>query len=301
MKTKRMPRKVTLLVPSYNEADGIGLVIDRLPREELKRAGFSVDVLVVDNGSTDGTAVVARAHGAAVVHEEKKGKGNAVRTGLYAISDDTDYVVMIDGDGTYDTGEIMRLLEPLDSGFADVVLGSRLTGKMAQDSMKALNRLGNWFFSALTRSVYKVNTTDTLTGYFAWRRDVIVKLRPYIVSSGFAIEMEMITKQAKLGFATCSVPITYAPRVGSSNLRPVRDGIRILTMFARQLFWSPQPGPQFEQAVPLADAVYALPAGLIPFDVGASALSQRPSAWRPNAVSPVPSVYAARARSTISS
>jgi dolichol-phosphate mannosyltransferase len=258
-------------------------------------------VLVVDNGSTDGTAVVARAHGAAVVHEEKKGKGNAVRTGLYAISDDTDYVVMIDGDGTYDTGEIMRLLEPLDSGFADVVLGSRLTGKMAQDSMKALNRLGNWFFSALTRSVYKVNTTDTLTGYFAWRRDVIVKLRPYIVSSGFAIEMEMITKQAKLGFATCSVPITYAPRVGSSNLRPVRDGIRILTMFARQLFWSPQPGPQFEQAVPLADAVYALPAGLIPFDVGASALSQRPSAWRPNAVSPVPSVYAARARSTISS
>ena len=200
---------------------------------------------------------------------------------------------MIDGDGTYDTAEIMRLLEPLDKGFADVVLGSRLTGKMDQDSMKSLNRLGNWFFSALTRVVYKVNTTDTLTGYFAWRRNVIVKLRPHIVSSGFAIEMEMITKQAKLGFDTCSVPITYAPRVGSSNLRPIRDGIRILAMFARQLFWSPQP-EQEQVAASLGDAVYALPMGLIPLDIEKTERSQRTAGWGSNTTSSVANACVAR-------
>ena len=70
---------------------------------------------------------------------------------------------------------------------------------------------------------------------------MIAALRPHIVSSGFAIEMEMITRQARLGFETYSVPITYAPRVGESNLRPVRDGLRILVMFARQLLWTPPP------------------------------------------------------------
>ena len=113
---------------------------------------------------------------------------------------------------------------------------------MTPSSMKRFNRLGNWFFTVLIRNVYKVNVTDTLTGYFAWRREAIVKLRPHIASEGFAIEMEMITKQARLGFETYSVPITYAPRVGETSLKPIRDGIRILGVFLRQLSWKPSPG-----------------------------------------------------------
>ncbi len=232
-------KKVTLLVPCFNEADSIGLVIDQLPRKCLRDAGYSVDVVVVDNASSDETAAVALAHGAAVVHEPRRGKGNAIRAGFYAISVDTDYVVMTDGDDTYRTGEILRMLEPLESGFCDVVLGSRLAGKMTKNSMKGLNRLGNWLFSLLVRYVYGVNVTDTLTGYFAWRHEVIVQLRPHIVSEGFAIEMEMITKQARLGFDAYSVPITYSPRVGETSLRPIRDGIRVLGMFLRQLYWRP--------------------------------------------------------------
>jgi len=146
---------------------------------------------------------------------------------------------MIDGDDTYKASEMLRLLEPLESGFCDVVLGSRLAGKMTDKSMRGLNRLDNWFFSALVRVVYRVNVTDTLTGYFAWRREVIMALRPHIVSSGFAIEMEVITRQARLGFEAYSVPITYASRMGESALRPIRDGFRILAMFARQLVWRP--------------------------------------------------------------
>lgn len=243
-------KHVTLLVPCYNEAESIGKLIASIPRAALSRAGYSIQVVVIDNNSEDETAAVAEAHGARVLVEERRGKGNAVRRGFFAIGRDTDYVVMIDGDDTYKVSEILRLLEPLDSGFCDIVLGSRLAGKMANDSMLFMNRFGNWFFSMIVRVFHKVNVTDTLTGYFAWRSEVVFALRPHINSPGFAIEMEMITKQAKLGFDAYSVPISYEPRIGDSSLRPIRDGFRILVVFARQLRWKPEKAASLGAVLP---------------------------------------------------
>jgi hypothetical protein len=249
-------KKVSVVIPCHNEAGSIGAVVDQLPYDKLSAAGYAVEIIVVDNNCTDETAAVATAHGARVICESKQGKGNAIRAGFQAVSDDSDYVVMLDGDGTYRSAEILRLLEPIESGFCDVVSGSRLAGKMTEDSMRGFNRLGNWFFSFLIRYVYRVNITDTLTGYLAWRSDVVVQLRPHIVSEGFALEMELITKMAKMGYTTYSVPITYAPRVGDSHLHPVRDGLRILGMFARQLMWEP-----FEHAIePVVEAAQPLTA-----------------------------------------
>lgn len=233
-------KKITVVIPCYNEEKGIAAVIKGFPREKLRAQGFKLEVLVVDNNSKDRTAEVARAAGARVLHEPKQGKGNAIRAAFYNVSDDTDYVVMCDGDDTYKAHEILRLVEVLDSGFGDVVIGSRMGGKMSEGSMKGFNRLGNWGFSFLVRTVYQVNVTDTLTGYFAWKRDVIVKLRQHLQSTGFAIEMEMITKMARLGYDIYSVPITYEPRLGESSLRPIYDGSRILREFVRQLRWRPQ-------------------------------------------------------------
>ena len=232
-------KKITVVIPCYNEEDGIAAVIKGFPRQKLKDYGFKLDVIVVDNNSSDHTAEVAKAAGARVLHEPKQGKGNAIRTGFYNISDDTDYVIMCDGDDTYKPYEILRLVEALDSGFAEVVVGSRMGGKMRDGSMKGFNRLGNWGFSFLVRAFYKVNVTDTLTGYFGWKRDVVVKLRQHLESSGFAIEMEMITKMARMGYQIYSVPITYEPRLGESSLRPIHDGVRILRAFMRQLNWHP--------------------------------------------------------------
>jgi glycosyltransferase involved in cell wall biosynthesis len=195
---------------------------------------------------------VARQHGARVVHEPKQGKGNAMQTGFYNISDDAEYVVMLDGDDTYKASEMIRMLEPLSSGFADAITGSRMGGKIKPGSMRAFNRLGNWLFSFLVRTAYQVSVTDTLTGYFAWRREALVKLRPYIKSSGFAIEMEMITKMARMGFQIYSVPITYEPRLGESSLRPIGDGFRILKTWAHQLHWKPRP----EKIAFVTDAIY---------------------------------------------
>ncbi len=232
-------KKVTVVVPCYNEEDGIAAVIQNLPRKRLLHLGYALDVLVVDNNSTDRTAEVARQAGAVVVHEPKQGKGNAIKTAFYNITPDTDYVVMLDGDDTYKAHEIARLLEPLDSNFADVIIGSRLGGKMRKGSMKGFNRLGNWFFSFMVRILYRVNVTDTLTGYFAWKRETVEKLRPHLRSPGFAIEMEMITKMARLGYQIYSVPISYEPRLGDSSLRPIHDGSRILKALLVYRQWSP--------------------------------------------------------------
>ena len=149
---------------------------------------------------------------------------------------------MLDGDDTYDGGEFIRMVEPLSADFCDVVIGSRLSGRIHGASMSNFNRLGNWIFTHLVRYIYHgANVTDVLTGYFAWKKEVIDKLHPHLVSDGFAIEMEMITKMARMGFQMSSVPISYMQRAGQSNLHPVKDGLRILKMFVRNLTWRVRP------------------------------------------------------------
>lgn len=230
-------KKITVLIPCYNEEKGIGTVIKSFPLDKAAAHGYDVCVIVVDNNSDDSTANIARSMGATVIHEPHSGKGNAMRRGFASIPADTDYVVMIDGDNTYRPEEILRLIEPIDSGFCSVVIGSRLGGRIADGSMGFLNRAGNWIFSHLVRYVYRVNVTDVLTGYFAWKRETIENLYPHLKSDGFAIEMEMITKMARMGEEIYSVPISYHSRAGSSSLNPIYDGLRIFWMFLKNLRW----------------------------------------------------------------
>lgn len=233
-------KKITVVIPCYDEQLGIGKVIDDIPTKQLKRLGFSTEVIVIDNNSKDKTAKIARKKGAKVIIEEKQGKGNAIRTGFRNIGK-TDYVVMLDGDNTYKANEIPRLIEPLDSGFCDVIIGSRLEGKMNKYSMSFSHKFVNWAWTFFVRQVYRANVTDTCTGYFAWTAKAIKKLNGYIKSPGFAIEAEMITKMAKLGHKIYSVPITYDPRHGksSSHLSPIKDGFRITWMLVKNIGWKP--------------------------------------------------------------
>ncbi|QQR51817.1 glycosyltransferase [bacterium] len=233
-------KHITVIIPCYNEAESIGAVIAAFPREKLLRYGLELEILVVDNNSKDNTATLAAAAGARVITELRQGKGHAIRAGFDAISSATDYVVMLDGDDTYRPEEIMRLIEPIDSGFCNVVIGSRLAGHISDGSMRPFNRLGNWMFSHLVRYAYQVNVTDVLTGYFAWSRAAVMQLRPHLESEGFAIEMEMITKMARLGQAIYSVPISYHSRLGESSLSPIGDGSRILAMYLSNLKWLPE-------------------------------------------------------------
>jgi glycosyltransferase involved in cell wall biosynthesis len=232
-------KQVSIVIPCYNEEKGIGMVLQQIPFNRLERYGYSVEILVIDNNSSDDTAKIAQSMGAKVIFEQNKGKGNALVTGFRNISKNSDVVVMIDGDNTYSLTEIIRMIEPIDSEFCDVVIGSRLNGKISKKSMSFFNRVGNWIFTFLVRVACQSNVTDVCTGYIAWKRDVIDKILPYLDSSGFSIEMEMIIKMAKLNYEIYAVPISYDIREGKSSLHPIKDGSFILYNWFKYIWWRP--------------------------------------------------------------
>lgn len=231
--------KIAILIPCFNEEEGIAKVIDNIPYHLLEKNGFETRVMVIDNNSSDRTAEVAASKGVCVVSEQAKGKGNAMRKGFASIESDTAYVVMLDGDNTYDPREMLRLIEPLMNGFCDVVIGSRLGGKITKNAFKAQNRFVNKLYTSLVRRFYGANITDVLSGFFAWRGDVVLGMRDHLQSSGFSIEMEMISKMVKLDYAIYSVPITYNIREGETKIESLKDGLKILMTFSRNLFWAP--------------------------------------------------------------
>jgi dolichol-phosphate hexosyltransferase len=232
-------KKISVVIPCHNEEKSIGKVIQSFDHDALARAGYILEILVVDNASTDKTAVVARSYGATVIQENRPGKGYALRKGFQSIARDADYVVNLDGDNTYKGYEILRLIEPLAVNFCDVVIGSRLSGKIVHQSMPPLNRLFNWGFSFIVRHFYQVNVTDVLTGYFAFQRKSLTKVLPHLTATDFRIEMEMVTKLSRLHQSIYSVPITYDLRIGNSKLKPWRDGSKVLLVFFQNFYWKP--------------------------------------------------------------
>ena len=225
------------MVPCRNEEKGVAEVINDVPFKEFRKKGYDVFVLVIDNNSTDKTSQVAKKLGATVVFEPKPGKGNAIRTGFKSVSKDADFVVMVDGDNTYKPHEMLRLVELLESGFSDAVIGSRLEGNMNHHSMSFSHKFVNWAWTFFVRSFYFANVSDVCTGYFAWTKKSTKILNGHIIADGFAIEAEMITKMAKLGLRIHSVPITYDPRHGESKLAPIMDGLKISKMLIKNIGW----------------------------------------------------------------
>ncbi|MBD3203959.1 glycosyltransferase [Candidatus Woesearchaeota archaeon] len=228
-------KKISVLIPCFNEEKGIANVIKDIPKHKLKALGYEVDVFVIDNNCSDKTSGIARDNGAEIIHEPRQGKGNAIITGFKNLPKDTDIVVMLDGDNSYKSHEMLRLIEPIDNKFCDVVIGTRLSGKMHDDSMTFLNRAGNWLLTFLVRVAYHGNVTDVCSGYFAWNKKVIDMMLPHLKSNGFSIEMEMITKMARMDFEIYSIPITYEKREGTSSLDPINDGLKIMYTWGRNL------------------------------------------------------------------
>ena len=165
--SKAIPGKeVCIILPALNEAETIGLVIDEIPKERLREIGYGVEVLVVDNNSTDRTGQIAREKGARVIVEPMRGKGRAITTAFKSISGD--FIFILDADYTYPATYILEMLELLEGGY-DVVLGSRLKGHMAKGAMTKFNLVGNYLLGLLANILCGTRISDLCTGCWALR------------------------------------------------------------------------------------------------------------------------------------
>ena len=213
--------KISIILPTLNEEETIGKVIDEIPRQALEQAGYAVQVLVVDGNSTDRTRQIAEQKGASVIVEPRKGKGVAVTTALSSV--EADFIFMLDADYTYPASYIPDMLKLLANHHA--VIGSRLKGQRERGAMSRLNLTGNYLLSLLATALYRRKISDVCTGFWGFRTEVVKSLR--LRATTFDLEAEMFSQLARKGYSIAELPIYYRRRVTRPKLRPLRDGIKI--------------------------------------------------------------------------
>ena len=212
------PEEIVCIIPTLNECATVAEVIDQARQ-------FTDRIFVVDGHSEDETYEVAFKSGAEVLLQDGKGKGMALQTAFKKIHGEV--YVIIDGDGTYDALEMENLLQPIFEDKADIVVGSRLRGKLEDGSITRVNKLGNGFFNLLINLCYNGAISDSQSGFRAMNRKAVETLS--LSSKGFEIETEITVKALKKRLRILEVPITYRKRTGSrSKLNSVKDGSRIL-------------------------------------------------------------------------
>ena len=206
--------RVSVVIPTHNEAQSIGRVLAELPAEIV------TEVLVVDSNSTDGTAEIASKMGARVLPEPRRGYGRACLTGLAAATN-PDVVVFLDGDYSDRPDELPLLLNPIIDGHADITLGSRLGTQSNHGAMAWHAVFGNRLAAALIRLLYGARISD-LGPFRAARADVLRRLELQENTYGWAVEI--ILKGTLGGFRVVEVPVSYYPRIGKSKISGTLSG-----------------------------------------------------------------------------
>jgi glycosyltransferase involved in cell wall biosynthesis len=214
---------VSVVIPCLNERETIGVCVRKALRS-MEGAGLTGEVIVVDNGSTDGSAQIAEQEGARVVPERRRGYGNAYMRGFAAARGR--YIVMGDGDDTYDFENVPSFVGPLQE-HADLVMGSRLKGRIHKGAMPPLHRyVGNPVLTGILNLFYRSGVSDAHCGMRAFRREALTQLDLRMPGMEFA--SEMVIRASKAGLRIEEIPIEYHPRLGESKLNSFRDGWRHL-------------------------------------------------------------------------
>jgi glycosyltransferase involved in cell wall biosynthesis len=222
--------KMVVIVPALNEVGSIGGVVRR-----AREAGVH-EVVVCDNGSTDGTAVVAREAGAVVVVEPRRGYGYACLAGMGYLAGQLagdDVVVFVDGDGADDMGALGALVHPIVAGEADMVIGSRVLGIAEVGSLTATQRFGNWLATRLIGWIYGVWFTD-LGPFRAIRWSALVGLGMEDTTYGWTVEMQV--KAAKGGLRSIEVGVNY--RCREHGRSKVSGNVKGMLMAGYKILWT---------------------------------------------------------------
>ncbi len=198
--------QVSVIIPTLNEEESLGFVLSNIPQNCVD------EIIVVDGGSTDNTVSIAETAGARVIHEPRRGYGQACATGAdNAIGD---IVVFLDADGADDPANLPQLLEPILSGDADMVLGSRLAGEIEKDAMPWQQYFGNWLSARLIHLLYRLPITD-LSPFRALKKSKLTELSMTEMTYGWPTEM--IVKAAKVGWKITEIPVNYRVRYGGES------------------------------------------------------------------------------------
>jgi glycosyltransferase involved in cell wall biosynthesis len=221
--------QVSIIIPALNEAESIGFVVGAMPWRRI------AECVVVDNGSTDETAAIARSAGARVV-ESARGYGAACKAGADAALELSEILVWMDGDGSDVIADLDELVGPIERGEADFVIGSRLRGKREQGSMLPSQVFAGWLVGVLLWVTRGVRYTD-MGPFRAMRRSCLNKLQMTEMTYGWNLEMQM--EACARGLRIVEVPVDYRRRFGgtskvSGDFRAsVKAGVRILGVLFR--------------------------------------------------------------------
>lgn len=222
---------ISVVIPCLDEAESVGGCVEKALKG-IADSGMTGEVVVVDNGSTDGSPEIAAAAGARVIHEPRRGYGSAYLRGFQEARGR--YLVMGDADNTYDFEDVPRFVTPLHERGCDMVVGSRLKGKILPGSMPWSHRwIGNPIITSLIKTLFHTRISDAYCGMRAFTREAYE--RKQMRSTGMEFALESIVSALRLGFKMEEVPIIYHPRAGVSKLEGFRDAwrsIRFMFMFS---------------------------------------------------------------------
>ncbi|MEE9197179.1 MAG: glycosyltransferase family 2 protein [bacterium] len=227
--------RVVVILPALNEAEAIGGVLTRMPRNELKAQGYALSVWVVDGKSKDGTRDVAMSNGAGVLVQRGNGKGNAMSQAFDFFVDRGEnpawqqlasqrYFIMMDSDGTYPPEAIPSFVNALDEGY-DIVMGSRFQGAIEAGALTRLNRLGNRVLTRFAGFLFRSSVTDVCTGMWGLSERFLRRFAS--TASGFDLEADIFASACNGMNRMTEVAISYSRRVGTAKLVPIRTGLLI--------------------------------------------------------------------------
>jgi glycosyltransferase involved in cell wall biosynthesis len=223
---------LSVVIPAYNEEQGICAIVQRVLaiKPALKVAGVdNLELLVVDDGSTDGTADIVRreVYARLIQHQHNRGYGAALKTGFNQAQGEL--IGFLDADGTYPPENFPELCEFALNG-GDLVIGSRMAG--AESQMPVTRRIGNLFFANLLSIVGRQKVTDSASGMRVFKREILERIYP--LPDGLNLTPVMSTRAIHEGLAMVEVPIPYSERLGRSKLSVVRDG----SLFLHSIIWT---------------------------------------------------------------
>jgi glycosyltransferase involved in cell wall biosynthesis len=226
-------------MPCLNEAKGVGTCVKKAVRT-LEEMGLLGEVVVADNGSSDGSREIASRAGARVVVEERRGYGSAYLRGFAEATGRV--LVMGDADDTYDFTDLPRFVDPLLNDECDLVIGSRLKGKIMPGAMPWSHRwVGNPILSGMLKLLFHTSVSDSHCGMRAFTREAYERM--HLQTTGMEFASEMVVNSLRAGLRIREVPITYRRRIGESKLSGVRDAwrhVRFMLMFSPSyLFFVP--------------------------------------------------------------